>query len=93
MQPSTTQAALAVDKAVAVLHTVIDDAASKAHEASNKAGTAGNKAVDWVSKRGDQLGATPKKLIADASGYVSANPLKSLGIAILAAFAVGRLLR
>jgi ElaB/YqjD/DUF883 family membrane-anchored ribosome-binding protein len=93
MTTSRVQAASAVDKAVSVLHDVIDDAANKAHSASNQAASAGNQAADWVSRCGQELTAKPMKLIDDASGYVSANPLKSLGVAIVAALVVGRLMR
>jgi ElaB/YqjD/DUF883 family membrane-anchored ribosome-binding protein len=93
MTTSSVQAASAVDKAVSVLHTAIDDAASKAHSASSQAASAGNQAVEWVAKRGQEFTAKPMRLIDDASVYVSANPLKSLGIAIIAALAVGRFMR
>jgi ElaB/YqjD/DUF883 family membrane-anchored ribosome-binding protein len=93
MTTSPVKAASAVDKAVTVLHNAIDDAAHKAHTASNQAASAGNQAAEWVSKCGQELTAKPKRLIEEASGYVSAHPLKSLGIAIIAALAVGRLMR
>ena len=55
--------------------------------------SAGNLATDWVVERTERLAAPSKKLLADTSSYVSANPLKSLGIAVLAALLVGRLMR
>jgi len=94
----------AIDKASNAAHSAIDEVARKAkkpvdrmaeiaHDVSDKAVSASNQASDWVSRRSEQLSATPKKLIADTSSYVSANPLKSLGIAVLAALVVGRLMR
>ena len=94
----------AIDKASSAVHSVIDDAARNAkipvdrmatiaHDASEKAVSAGNQATDWLSKRTEELSAPPKKLIADTSKYVSENPLKSLGIAVIAALVVGRLMR
>jgi ElaB/YqjD/DUF883 family membrane-anchored ribosome-binding protein len=94
----------AVDKASAALHSVIDDAARKvkapldrmaeiAQETSDKALHARSQATDWLSKRGEQLAAPSQRLLDDTSAYVSANPLKSLGIAVLAALLVGRFMR
>lgn len=94
----------AVDKASAALHSVIDDAARKmkapldrmaeiAQEASDRAITARGQAGDWLYKTGEELSAPSKRLLADTSAYVSANPLKSLGIAVLAALLVGRFMR
>jgi ElaB/YqjD/DUF883 family membrane-anchored ribosome-binding protein len=94
----------AIDKASAALHSVIDDAARKvkapldrmaelAQEASGKAMTAKGQAADWLSETGDRLSEPSKKMLADTSAYVSANPLKSLGIAVLAALLVGRFMR
>jgi ElaB protein len=94
----------AIDKASTAAHSAIDEAARMAkvpvermatiaHDASDKAVSAGNQATDWFSKRTEELSAPPKKLIADTSKYVSENPLKSLGIAVVAALLVGRLMR
>lgn len=82
-----------LDKANSAVHSAIDEAAHKAHQASDKAASVGNLATDWVSRRSEEFTATPKRLIDDASVYVSANPLKSLGIAVVAALVVGRLIR
>jgi ElaB/YqjD/DUF883 family membrane-anchored ribosome-binding protein len=94
----------AIDKASSAVHSVIDDAARKArvpvdrmaemaHDASDKAVSAGNQATTWLARRTDELSAPPKKLIADTSKYVSENPLKAVGIAVVAALLVGRLMR
>ena len=94
----------AIDKASSAVHSVIDDAARKAkvpvdrmaeiaHDASDKAVSASNEATNWIVKRTEELSAPPKKLIADASRYVSENPLKAVGIAVVAALVVGRLMR
>lgn len=69
----------------------IDRMTTLAHDATDKAVSAKNQAADWLIERGDELAAAPRKLVDQTSGYVSANPLKSLGIAIVAALIVGRL--
>ena len=97
-------AASALNKASSAVHSVIDDAAQKAkpalnrmttmaHDAADKAASAGSQAADWLGERGEQLSATQKKLVDDASRYVAANPLKAVGIAVVAALLVGRLMR
>lgn len=71
----------------------IDRISTLAHDATDKAVNAKNQAAVWLSDRGDELAAAPKKLVDHTSNYVSANPLKSLGIAIVAALVVGRLMK
>lgn len=94
----------ALDDFSAALHAAIDDAARKvknplesvsemAHDASGKAANARSQAADWLNKRGEQIAEPSKKLMDDASSYVAANPLKTLGIAVLAALVVGRLMK
>lgn len=64
--------------------------------ADNVADSASNmreKAADWVSEHGDQLSDTQKRLVDNTTRYVSANPMKSIGIAVVAALLVGRLLK
>jgi ElaB/YqjD/DUF883 family membrane-anchored ribosome-binding protein len=64
-----------------------------ASNAMDKAANVKDQAAEWLSEHGDQLSATQKRLIDNTTSYVSANPLKSVGIAVLAALVVGRLMR
>jgi len=100
----TTTTENAIDKASSNVHSAIDQAAHKAkapvdrlatlaHDASDKAIDAGNAATEWVADRAERIAAPTKKMIGDATSYVSANPLKSMGIAVVAALIVGRLMR
>lgn len=66
---------------------------STAHNAIDKAADLKDQAAEWVSERTDQLGATQKKLVENTTRYVSDNPIKSLGFAVLAALVVGRLMK
>ena len=43
--------------------------------------------------KGEYLTAKQKHLIDDASNYISANPLKAIGIPVVAALLVGRLMK
>ena len=71
----------------------LDRMTSMAHDAIDKAAEIPAQAGEWLSDRTEELSARQKKLVEDASSYVSANPLKSIGIAVVAALVVGRLMR
>ncbi len=82
----------AADEAARKARPAIDRAAAIAHQAVDKAAGAAGPAADWVTAQGESLTATQKKLIADTCSYVSANPLKSLGFAVLAGFLLSRII-
>jgi ElaB/YqjD/DUF883 family membrane-anchored ribosome-binding protein len=69
----------------------IDRVAGMAHQAVDKAAGAAGPTADWLSEQGASLNATQQKLVADTCSYVSANPLKSLGIAVVAGFLLSRI--
>src|SRR5471030_1391408 len=69
----------------------IDQIAAMAHRAVDKATDAAAPAADWLAEQRESLNATQKKLVADTASYVSANPLKSIAIAVAAGFLLGRI--
>jgi ElaB/YqjD/DUF883 family membrane-anchored ribosome-binding protein len=71
----------------------IDKVATLAHNAVDKAADAAAPTAEWLTEQGDHLQARQKKLMADTCSYVSANPLKSVGIAIATGFLLSRFLR
>ncbi len=81
------------DTAVQKAKPVLERINSLAGDAADKAYTMKNQARDWLGTQGDQLSAKQKQLVDDTSKYVSENPLKSLGIAVVAALIVGRLMK
>jgi len=83
----------AVDKAAGAAQPAIDRAAKLAHEAVDKAAGAAAPAIDWVGEKSEQLRTTQKKVVDDTCNYVSANPMKSVGIAAAIGFLIGRLAR
>ena len=85
--------AAAADEAARKAKPAIDRAAAMAHGAVDRAAGAAAPAADWLTERGQRLNATQEKLVADASSYVSANPMKALGIALAVGFLVSRLMR
>ena len=67
---------------------------------SDRAASIRSQATDWICETGEQLAKTEKKLVKDAgkyakdaNNYVAANPWKVIGIAVLAALVVGRLMK
>ena len=85
--------ASAADAAARKAKPAIDKVAAMAHQAVDKAAEAAGPAADWLTEQGDSLNATQKKLVADTCSYISAHPLKSVGIAVVAGFLLSRLFR
>src|SRR5664279_5629364 len=84
--------ASAADEAARKAKPAIDRAAAMAHQAVDKAAGAAAPTADWLAEQGESLNTTQKKLVADTCGYISANPLKALGIAVVAGFVLSRII-
>ena len=83
----------AADDAVRNVKPAIDRVAQIAHQAVNKVADVAGPTADWLSEQGDSLNATRRKVAADTTQYVSANPWKSLGFALAAGFLISRFIR
>lgn len=83
----------AADEAARKAKPAIDRVAAMAHQAVDNAAGAAAPTADWLIEQGKSITATQKKLVADTCSYVSANPLKSVGIAVFAGFLLGRIIR
>jgi ElaB/YqjD/DUF883 family membrane-anchored ribosome-binding protein len=79
----------AADEAVGKAKPAIDKVVAMAHQAVDKAA----RAAAPTTEQGESINATQKQLVADTRNYVSANPLKSVGIAMVAGFLLSRLIR
>jgi len=66
--------------------------ATMAHQAVDKAAVAAEKTADRLAVSSDALMARKEKLLAETCSYVSANPLKALGIAVVAGILLGRII-
>ena len=66
--------------------------AAMAHQAVDKAAGAAGEKAEWLAERGTSLNAQKEKLVSDTCSYVSAHPLKSVGMAVLAGFLLSRIL-
>ena len=80
-----------VDEAARKAKPAIDRVAAMAHQTVDKAAGAAAPAADWLSEHSESLKATQKKLMEDTCTYVSANPLKAVGIAVVAGFLLSRI--
>jgi ElaB/YqjD/DUF883 family membrane-anchored ribosome-binding protein len=83
MQPSTKWQA-AADEAARKAKPAIDRATEFAHQAVDRAQSAAAPAAAWLGDQTENLKATQQKLVDDTCEYVSANPLKSVAIALVA---------
>ena len=81
----------AADEATRKVKPKIDKVAAMAHDAVDKAAGAAAGTADKLTAQGESLNAAQKKLVADTCNYVSENPLKSVGFAVLAGFLLARI--
>ena len=82
----------AADEAARKAKPAIDRVAAMAHQAVDKVADVAAPTADWLSEQGESINATQKKLVADTCSYVSANPLKALGFAVVAGFLLSRVM-
>ena len=83
----------AADETERKARPAIDQVAAMAHHAVDKAAGAAAPTVDWLTEQGESMNTMQKQLIADTRSYVSANPLKAVGIAAVAGFLLSCLIR
>ena len=83
----------AADGAARKVKPAIDQVTDMAHKVVDKAAATAAPAADWLGEQGENLNATQKKLVTDTSAYISANPLMSVGLAVLAGFLISRMIR
>jgi len=70
----------------------LDRVTNTAHDAYDKVAQATSQAVDTLGDKGQQLRNTEERLVKDCRGYISKNPIASVGIAAAVGFLFGRLL-
>ena len=83
----------AADETARKAKPAIDQVAAMAHHAVDRAAGAAAPTVDWLTEQGESMNTMQKQLIADTRSYVSANPLKAVGIAAVAGFLLSCLIR
>jgi ElaB/YqjD/DUF883 family membrane-anchored ribosome-binding protein len=70
----------------------IDKASLSVHEAYDKFADATSEAAEALGEKGEQLKKTEQQLMKNCRGYISDNPITSVGIAVAAGFLLSRLL-
>ena len=83
----------AADSAASKAKPAIDQVAAMAHQAVDRAAGAAAPRLDWLTEQGASINASQEQLVADTRVYVSANPLKAVGMAVVAGFVLGYLIR
>ena len=81
-----------IDKVSDAARPAVDRLASGAHQAVDKVADVANQAAESLGVKAGQLKEAQARLMEDVGGYVRANPLTSLGIAVVAGFLLSRLL-
>ena len=76
----------AADDAARRAEPAIDRVAAMAHQAVDTAASVVAPTATWLAEQGATLKVTQKRVVADTCNYVSANPMKSVGIAAMAGF-------
>jgi ElaB/YqjD/DUF883 family membrane-anchored ribosome-binding protein len=71
----------------------LDNASKSAHEAYDKIADATSQAAEALGEKGEQLKKTEQQLMKSCRGYISDNPITSVGIAVAAGFLLSSLLR
>jgi ElaB/YqjD/DUF883 family membrane-anchored ribosome-binding protein len=71
--------------------TAFDKVSDSTHDAYDKVASAGNRVVDVLGEKGDQLRSTEQQLVKDCRSYISHNPITSVGIAAAVGFLLSRL--
>lgn len=93
LNKASSSAHAAVNSIAGAAKPAIERVAGMAHEVVDSAAGAAAPAAEWLAQQGESLNAAQKKLVSDTCSYVSANPLKSVGIAAVVGFLVSRMLR
>jgi ElaB/YqjD/DUF883 family membrane-anchored ribosome-binding protein len=83
----------AADEAADKAKPVIDQVAAMVHQVVDRAASAAAPTAEWLTEQGENINVRQKQLVADTRDYVSANPLKAVGIAVVAGFLLSRLIR
>lgn len=73
-----------VDQAADAAKPAIDRAASSVHDAVDGAVNAAGAAAQWLDEQSESVHARRRKLLSASRKYVTAHPVKSVGIALVA---------
>lgn len=83
----------AADGAASRVKPAIDQVAAMAHQVVENTAASAAPATDWLGEQVAGLKASERKLVTETSAYIATNPLKSVGLAVLAGFLISRMVR
>ena len=81
------------EEAARKVKPAIDQIATMAHQAVDKAAGVAAPTADWLVEKGENLKAAQNKAFSNTCSYVSANPIKSVGLAVVAGYLFSRFIR
>jgi ElaB/YqjD/DUF883 family membrane-anchored ribosome-binding protein len=81
-----------IDKFTEAARPAVDRMASGAHQAVDKVAGVATQAAESLGVKGDQLKEAQDRMIEGITGYMKANPVASLGVAVAAGFVLSRLM-
>ncbi|MET3109184.1 ElaB/YqjD/DUF883 family membrane-anchored ribosome-binding protein [Oxalobacteraceae bacterium GrIS 2.11] len=90
---SVNSIASAAEEAARKAKPAIDQVAAMAHNAVDQAVSAAAPASNWLTEQVGNMNERQKKLVADTSASISANPLKSICLAVAAGYVLSRVMR
>ena len=70
---------------------ITDKVSDSVHAAYDKIADATSQAAETLGEKGEQLKKTEQQLMKSCRGYISDNPITSVGIAVAAGFLLSRL--
>jgi ElaB/YqjD/DUF883 family membrane-anchored ribosome-binding protein len=71
---------------------ITEKVSQSAHEAYDKIADASSQAAEALCDKGEKLKKAEQKLMKNCCGYISENPVTSVGIVISAGYLLGRVL-
>ena len=83
----------AIDKSSEILRPVLDLLVCGMHDAADKLSDVASQALDKAASTGSYLMDSEARMVANCRSYVRAKPMRSLGMALAAGYALNWLLR
>ena len=81
-----------IDKVSAAARPAVDRVATGAHQAVDTIADAASQTAESLGVKGDQLKEVQARLVDACNGYMRANPVATVGIAVAAGFLLSRLI-
>ena len=81
-----------IDKVSAAARPVVDRVATGAHQAVDTVADVASQTAESLGVKGDQLKEVQARLVDACNGYMRANPVATIGIAVAAGFLLSRLI-